>query len=486
MDTASPSEKSHPPIGWRLVRLRDVVGPTRPRIAADAKSDLPFVGMDGIESNGRKITPTTRFADMRSAASAFKKRDVLYGRLRSYLNKVAVAEFDGAASAEFIVFTESDQIDPYFLALLMHSRKFVEFASSLGTGDRPRVDVDQIGAFEFFLPPTDLQRRIVARIEELFGEIEAGEQELAAAKADLQRYRRAVLKAAVTGELTRDWREQHPPNETGADLLARILQERRVRWEEAERAKLTAKGQTPKSDGWKSRYPEPVAPKTDELPELPEGWAWITIEQVCTGARAIAYGVLQPGDHLPGGVTLIRVSDVADGKVDRSALKQIAPAIAKQFPRTKLLGREVLLTVVGTIGRTAIVPTELAGANVARAVAMLPVIDTVSEEWVELALRTTESRRALTAAAHEVARKTLNLEDVRRYAIPMPPEHERKEALSLALDALSKIDDAQDVIADAERDATRLRQSVLSAAFSGKLVSEVAPGGAKTKRRHVA
>ena len=96
-----------------------------------------------------------------------------------------------------------------------------------------------------FVPiaPEDEQRRIVAKIEELFGEIEAGEQELEKAREGLAAYRRAILKAAVTGELTREWRENNPPNETGADPLTRILTERRATWERAELAKMQAKSQ---------------------------------------------------------------------------------------------------------------------------------------------------------------------------------------------------------------------------------------------------
>ena len=73
-----------------------------------------------------------------------------------------------------------------------------------------------------------MQRAIVARIDELFTELDDGEAALARARADLGTWRKALLKAAVTGELTADWRAANPPTETGADLLARILAERRA------------------------------------------------------------------------------------------------------------------------------------------------------------------------------------------------------------------------------------------------------------------
>src|SRR4030095_2790241 len=114
----------------------------------------------------------------------------------------------------------------------------------------------------------------------------------------------------------------------------------------------------------------------------------------------------QPGLEFPGGVPLVRVCDVADGKVAVDQLKLVDPKIAAAFKRTFLQGGEVLLTVVGTIGRTAIVPPEIAGANVARAVSVIALVSSARTDFVELTLRESSMRARLTSAAHEVARKT--------------------------------------------------------------------------------
>ena len=86
----------------------------------------------------------------------------------------------------------------------------------------------QLETLEFPLPPRPEQERIVAKIEETFTQLEAGVAELQNAKAQLKRYRAAVLKSAVEGELTREWREAHQgETEPAETLLARILSERR-------------------------------------------------------------------------------------------------------------------------------------------------------------------------------------------------------------------------------------------------------------------
>ena len=95
----------------------------------------------------------------------------------------------------------------------------------------------------------------------------------------LKRYRQSVLKAAVEGRLTAEWREQNKDELEPADkLLERILKERREKWEAEQLANYKAKGKTP-PDNWQSKYKEPKPPNTTDLPELPEGWVWTTFEQ---------------------------------------------------------------------------------------------------------------------------------------------------------------------------------------------------------------
>jgi type I restriction enzyme S subunit len=131
------------------------------------------------------------------------------------------------------------------------------------------------------LPPITEQHRIVAKIEELFSELDAGVELLKKLKAKLKRYRQAVLKAVVEGKLTKDWREAHQGElEPASVLLERILKERREKWEAQQLAQMKAKGKTPKDDSWKLKYKEPVAPDTSDLPELPEGWVWASTQQL--------------------------------------------------------------------------------------------------------------------------------------------------------------------------------------------------------------
>jgi type I restriction enzyme S subunit len=169
----------------------------------------------------------------------------------------------------------------------------------------------------------------------------------------------------------------------------------------------------------------------------------------------------------------VRVGDIEGGRLETEALKRVAPTVAARYPRTKLLGGEVVLTIVGTIGRAAVVPPTLAGANTARAVAVVPLCPGVRPEWVVAWLNSPAVGAALAAKAHEVARKTLNLEDVRYAAIALPPEPEQRRIIAEVDRRLSLADDLdRNVNANIHR-ATRFRQSILAAAFAGRATSPV-------------
>lgn len=118
-----------------------------------------------------------------------------------------------------------------------------------------------IGEIGLPLPPHAEQTRIVAKLEELLSDLDAGVAELKAAQKKLAQYRQSLLKAAVEGALTAEWRATHTPLETGAQLRQRILTERRARWEAKQLAKFQQQGKAPPKD-WQKKYPNPCSPIT--------------------------------------------------------------------------------------------------------------------------------------------------------------------------------------------------------------------------------
>ena len=162
-----------------------------------------------------------------------------------------------------------------------------------------------------------------------------------------------------------------------------------------------------------------------DLPTLPQDWSYAPLDTCCQ-KNSITYGVVQPGAALISGKPLIRVNNFRDRHLDLSDVMYIAPEIESKYGRTRLCGGEVLLTVVGSVGQVVVVPKNLAGFNVARAVAVIHPLPHIAPDWIAICLRSPLSQQLLGSRANTTVQTTINLKDVRALPIPLPPEAERQ------------------------------------------------------------
>lgn len=433
--------------------------------------------MDHIEPGCFEITSQDEFRKMKSAGSAFSDGDVLYGRLRPYLNKVHKARFEGVASAEFIVLPKAATHDSDFLKYLLHQLAFVQFANEHSSGDRPRVKFDAISGFQFSLPPIAEQRRIVDRIDELLSRIEAGERAVETASAALKRYRKTVLTAAVTGALTKDWREAHPPEEAAEDLLARILKERRAAWEAAELDKLKAKGKpSPSTDKqwakFRERYTEPVLPVPEGLPELPRGWVWATVDQLSSFITSGSRGWSEY--YSDGGAIFIRAQNINTEKLSLHDVAYVSLPNKAEGTRTLIEQFDILITITGAnVTKTALVERKLGEAYVNQHVALLRLTSHQLSRYVTMFLQSKSGGgKQLEEAAYGAGKPGLNLTNIAEVSVALPPAKEQIEIISRVEEALSRADAAEATLDAQARAASALKQSILKAAFTGRLVPQ--------------
>lgn len=255
--------------------------------------------------------------------------DVLLCKINPRINRAwVVGESLGyrqIASTEWIIFSKLEGISSDLLRYFFRQNAFRDYlaanASGVG-GSLMRVRPSVVGTYPFTLPPIAEQNRIVAKLNTVLSGVERAEKAARRAKERLERYRAAVLQAAVTGELTREWREARRKKEsskleTGAALLDRLLAVRRSRWEEAELARLRAIDKEPKNDKWKSGYPEPVLPRIDDWPELPQGWTLASVEQLAAHEeRSITDGPfgsnLKTRHYTDSGPRVVRLQNIGD------------------------------------------------------------------------------------------------------------------------------------------------------------------------------
>lgn len=160
--------------GWRSVALGQIITPLKERETPTGTTMLPYIGMEHVQAESGVVTGRGRASVIKSLSPRVRGGDVLYGRLRPYLNKVAIAPEEAFVSGEFIVFRGSEILDARWLKWRLTAPDFVEFASSLNTGERPRVKWSQMASFRLVLPPVDEQRRIVESLEYRLSRIDAG------------------------------------------------------------------------------------------------------------------------------------------------------------------------------------------------------------------------------------------------------------------------------------------------------------------------
>ena len=442
-------------------------------------SDFVYIDISSIDRETKKISDPKPMALSQAPSRAkqvLKAGDVLVSMTRPNLNAVALvpAHLDGAIGSTGFHVLRSRWLNPDFLVALVQTQSFIDAMSAAVQGALyPAVRPRDISAYTFAFQASAQQTRIVAKLEELLSDLDAGVAELKAAQKKLAQYRQSLLKAAVEGALTAEWRTQHQPTETGAQLLERILQERRARWEARQLAKFAEQGKTPPKD-WQKKYPEPMKPDTTGLPELPQGWVWASGEQLC---EFITKGTTPPKELDTGNdksIPFLRVTNLTDkGELDLADKVFVSEETHRGFlARSTVYPNDVLMNIVGPpLGQVAIVPKTFNEWNINQAIAIFRAVDGVSPGYVCLHLLSPVAKQWLKARSKTTAGQTnLTLEVCRSLPFPLPPQEEQQALVLNLAEAIEATTRQRDAVEVSLKQSTAQRQNILRAAFEGQMV----------------
>jgi len=311
------------------------------------------------------------------------------------------------------------------------------------------------------LPPLMEQQRIVEKIETLLARLDKGEEAVREVQTLLTRYRQSVLKSAVTGQLTADWRaERKSQLEHGRDLLARILKERREKWQ------------------GRGKYKEPLEPDTDGLPALPESWVWTTLETV-SGNQPYSivdgpFGSKLKTEHYrETGVRVVRLGNIGDGYfIDKKSF--IEPSHAAELNRHSIRSGDLVIASLGEeLPKACLIPADF-GEGIVKAdcIKFSPNPDATNPTFVLSWLNSLVLRAKVAGEIRGVGRPRLNLGDIRTFAIPLASKAEQDRIAEQVGEIFSKISVLEDwCLTELTRSAS-LRQSILKEAFTGRLVPQ--------------
>ncbi|UJR78526.1 hypothetical protein [Sandaracinus amylolyticus] len=328
----------------------------------------------------------------------------------------------------------------------------------------------KLGALSVPIAPHEQERSIVARLGALRARSRRAKDALDAVPALLDRLRQSILAAAFRGDLTADWREQNPAVEPASELLKRIRLERRRRWEEAELAKMLAKGKPPKDALWKSKYVEPEPVDDGELPELPEGWSWATgtqlFEFVTSGSRGWAEY------YSAEGAAFLRVGNTRrdDIRLDLSELQRVQTPTNVEGERTRVRQGDIVVSITADLGRVGYVQEQIGPAYVSQHLALIRLCLPELAEYIALWLSSPLGQHLLKLRDRGMTKAGLGLDDVRSVPIPLAPRAEIAAVVARAASQVrGRFQMVESTTAVARSQILALDRVTLSAAFRGGL-----------------
>jgi len=333
---------------------------------------------------------------------------------------------------------EQRVVTPRYVDLFLHSPDYwVEISGAAAGIALANVNARKLALIPIPLAPLNEQRRIAAKIDTTLTAVEACRQRLDGVAAILKRFRQAVLAAATTGELTREWRE--------------INQSSQIPPQHSKTAEESF---------------------TDNpFPAVPNDWT------ICRGADAvesgaeIVYGIVQPGPKLNEGVPYIRGTDIVNGSIQEDQLLRTSEAIATRYKRSELKGGDVLLGIIRAT-KVAVVPDSLAGANITQGTARFRPSGRVRTRFLAIVLESPLVQSWLHAHYRGIDMPGLNLADVRRVPIPLPTLLEQDEIISRFSLISDFADQLEDKLTTARKIVDRLTPALLAKAFRGELVPQ--------------
>jgi type I restriction enzyme S subunit len=203
--------------------------------------------------------------------------------------------------------------------------------------------------------------------------------------------------------------------------------------------------------------------KQTEIGEIPEEWEVVRVSRLLQDKGALTYGILQPGPHIPTGVPMLRGVDIEDGRLANTTILRVDPSIEHQYTRTRLHGDEILLSIMGTVGKSLVVNESMRGFNVNRALAVIRLSGEVHREFFYYWLTSPAMQRFFELQTIGSAQKRINLSDFRKLRLALPSLREQREILSV----LSCVDLTHGIVLSSLFELMNTKQGLMQDLLSG-------------------
>ncbi|HEX5083423.1 MAG TPA: restriction endonuclease subunit S [Blastocatellia bacterium] len=348
-----------------------------------------------------------------------------------------------------IVFDEQ-LLDKFFFRLAINHRLAELIDKAHGGVGLAHVTKGKFENTRILLPPLQEQRRIVEKLDRLMTRSGRAREEVKRIPKLVERYKQAVLAAAFSGQLTEDWRESNEGKvEAATSLLERI---------EKARGRIIAKSSSP------VRRPDGAS----ELPNIPDSWQWVTIEQLST---KVTDGVHKKPSYVEAGIPFLTVKNLTAGPgISFETTKFVSLTDHKEFTkRTKPEKGDVLVTKDGTLGVVRVIETDIEFSIFVSLALIKPVYPEMAK-FIAAMLTAPQGQEGMKATGTGL--QHIHLVDLRATIIPLPPLAEQFEIVRRIEERFVAIDAAAQQTQRSADLLDHLNRETLAKAFRGELVPQ--------------
>lgn len=398
------------PENWVWVRLGAVCYASKEK-SNDFSNDIKYVGLEHLEKD-KGIVGFSSADKVKSTKNAFKEGQILYGRLRPYLNKHDITSFDGVCSTDILVFEATNLVANVLVDKFFNLPFFIEYVVSNSKGiNLPRVSEETVLNTTFPLPPLSEQQRIVERIEELFAKLDEAKERLQEVAESFAVRKAAILHKAFTGELTKQWRLENGVSD--------------------------------------------------------ESWEEKTIGEICSSLK---YGTSKKSSD-DGEVVVLRMGNLQNGEIDWSNLAYTSDE--EDIKKYLLKSGDVLFNRTNSpelVGKTSIYRGEMPAIYAGYLIKLDYEKNIVVGDYLNYYLNSSKAKEYyMQVKTDGVSQSNINAKKIGEFEIPLPTLPEQHEIVRLIDDLLVREHSAQQAAEQALASIDLMKKSILARAFRGEL-----------------
>ncbi|WP_416195593.1 restriction endonuclease subunit S [Selenomonas sp.] len=415
------------PDGWKWVYLSGILDVSKEK-TEEFPPDTKYVGLENIEKDTGRIQAVDA-EGIRSTKNIFEAGNILYGKLRPYLNKHGIAEFDGVCSTDILVFQTAPSVEKELLNRYFDLPQFISFAVSHSKGiNLPRVSAKEILTARMPLPPLSEQHRLVARIESLFAKLDAAKEKVQSVLDSHETRKAALLHAAFTGKLTAKWREEHQTE----------LRESK-------------------------QFPSKLKSAPNHADALAGKWALVRLGDVIAWSSGGTPSRKHP-EYYSGDIPWVKTGELNNTYIYDTSEKITKEAIAQSNAKVLPVNTVLLAMYGATIGKVGILGVE-AATNQACACG-------ICSEWVDyrfLFYYLQSQKSSFICSGKGGAQPNISQTIIKQYEFPLPSLPEQQEIIRILDRLLAREQRARQAAEETLAAIDRMKQAILARAFRGEL-----------------